>query len=535
MKSKPRTAEKSKTQKTPPRSNAPLFFAGIASLFAAFGVASALYLWRFPEIWADSSTRTTTVFRVQSRSMEPTFCGPRFVWRCPECGETFATSLDVESSGSVDDTFFDVETPIFDVETPIFGAKSNAIPENAPSSSNADSPEVRRFRETARFFACPSCGFDRVPASSAVFQDGALVEFSSRFETSGAENALNGGNWRNWKSWREALAPKSKKNAPGPNRWDVVIFRAPTGRATMKRVVGLPGETVRIQNGDVFVDGAPPRRPLDEIFSTATRIDSVEIRRTDSRLSFVRVAPIWNDAANAVSRTKFVPTPISNESPIPRWNGNDVAPVELVRDFLARFSWTNADGRPIRFAVLARRPERVFCLEYDEKSRRVSLRSTKSFGDKTSRGKTFEQITQADFADAPVERAAVDLAPDAANGSAVFDVFLVDGELILARNGVETARFSTGDVESTATAAISEPFAILGDVSRVGAPTLRRDLHYSTVGGASAAIEIPPLRYFLLGDNSPASFDGRFAEFGTIDAADVLFRAASRPPILEEF
>lgn len=39
-----------------------------------------------------------------------------------------------------------------------------------------------------------------------------------------------------------------------PRRWDVVAFEH-QGRTMVKRVVGLPGETIDIRNGDVWVDG----------------------------------------------------------------------------------------------------------------------------------------------------------------------------------------------------------------------------------------------------------------------------------------
>ena len=48
----------------------------------------------------------------------------------------------------------------------------------------------------------------------------------------------------------------------GPQRGDVIVFRSP-GQADkdfIKRVIALPGETVRITNGRVFVNG----KPLDE-------------------------------------------------------------------------------------------------------------------------------------------------------------------------------------------------------------------------------------------------------------------------------
>jgi signal peptidase I len=54
----------------------------------------------------------------------------------------------------------------------------------------------------------------------------------------------------------------------GPRRRDVVVFEAPTtalarcgaGGAYVKRIVGLPGETVRMAHGYVSIDG----KPLDE-------------------------------------------------------------------------------------------------------------------------------------------------------------------------------------------------------------------------------------------------------------------------------
>jgi len=50
------------------------------------------------------------------------------------------------------------------------------------------------------------------------------------------------------------------------HRGDIVVFKAPEGAATaqvkdlIKRVVGLPGETIEGRNGSIFIDG----KPLDE-------------------------------------------------------------------------------------------------------------------------------------------------------------------------------------------------------------------------------------------------------------------------------
>ncbi len=49
-----------------------------------------------------------------------------------------------------------------------------------------------------------------------------------------------------------------------PVRWEVVVFRNPQHptQAYVKRVVGLPGETIELIDGDVYADGVLQRKPL---------------------------------------------------------------------------------------------------------------------------------------------------------------------------------------------------------------------------------------------------------------------------------
>lgn len=511
------------------RSRAPLLLAALAGTTALLGAATVAAFCRFPEIWREPS-RSTSVFRVQSRSMEPAFLGPRFVWNCPECGVSFATTLDVDSSGGV--RSFD-------------DANETAAPVGSAPDANAlnvDSPEVRKFQASARFFPCPRCGFDRVPASSAVFQDGALVEASA--PTADVPDSTQPESKSSVKSvlsvWRRRVerAWNGEKPELRPERWDVVVFRAPSGRATLKRVVGLPGETVAIVNGDVFVDGRLASRSLDQILATATRLDSTQFRRDGDRLTVVATTPVWNDAPTADSsdfpQTIFKASSIFNESPTPRWNGDDVAPVEPVRDFVFDFSWSNGDGTPTRFRLLARRPNRAFLLNFDEATQTIALRSTPLFNGKTSAGRPFEELTDADFADAPLERVPWNVANEPNDAATRFRVFLVDGEFVLTRNGGEIARFSTDDAQDDETAAISTPFVLVGDVPRAFTLALRRDLHYSNVDAQDSeprrAAKTPG--YFLLGDNSPASLDSRFPSFGTLEPDALLFRVAP-PPVAD--
>jgi signal peptidase I len=51
-----------------------------------------------------------------------------------------------------------------------------------------------------------------------------------------------------------------------PKRWEVAVFHYPEdpSQAYVKRVVGLPGESIRLDHGDVYVDGRIVRKSLEE-------------------------------------------------------------------------------------------------------------------------------------------------------------------------------------------------------------------------------------------------------------------------------
>jgi signal peptidase I len=50
-----------------------------------------------------------------------------------------------------------------------------------------------------------------------------------------------------------------------PRRWEIVVFRSPMDarQLCLKRVVGLPGETISLRGGDVLVNGRPVAKPND--------------------------------------------------------------------------------------------------------------------------------------------------------------------------------------------------------------------------------------------------------------------------------
>ncbi len=57
-----------------------------------------------------------------------------------------------------------------------------------------------------------------------------------------------------------------------PERGDVAVFKLPTDNSTdyIKRIVGLPGDTIQLKNGILHVNGKPVRRHRTEDFVTMT-------------------------------------------------------------------------------------------------------------------------------------------------------------------------------------------------------------------------------------------------------------------------
>ncbi len=92
----------------------------------------------------------------------------------------------------------------------------------------------RRFRGDHGETTCPNCGYGQNAPAGRVFRgDRVLVD-----------------QW--YGRWQQ------------PSRWDLVALRSPqsSGEMIVKRIIGMPGEQVTIQSGDLFVDGRLLRKPL---------------------------------------------------------------------------------------------------------------------------------------------------------------------------------------------------------------------------------------------------------------------------------
>ena len=127
------------------------------------------------------------------------------------------------------------------------------------------------------FAACPNCGYDKNPFEGA-------------------------------KQKRSKAIPIQIQDSQ-IHRWDLVAFRFDhsanqTTRNGVKRVVGLPGETILIQNGDIWVNGKIAER-------SSRQKSEMMISHYDSRYipSSIGIEPRWNIDGNrnwTVKNNQFV-------------------------------------------------------------------------------------------------------------------------------------------------------------------------------------------------------------------------------------
>ncbi len=142
---------------------------------------------------------------------------------------------------------------------------------------------------------CPACRLEF--AVGTEFDDGhpahrnahAVCPNCLRDDIDAEAGAINRGDhllvWKNAFVWRD------------PRRWEVVVFQNPNRpRETyLKRVAGLPGETVHIRDGNVFVDGRLVRKTLAEQRALAISVHDARFVPNDAPAAIARFEPRRED------------------------------------------------------------------------------------------------------------------------------------------------------------------------------------------------------------------------------------------------
>ncbi len=162
-----------------------------------------------------------------------------------------------------------------------------------PTGSMAETLKGAHFR-----LICPQCGYhyDRDYTASD-FQltnhrivNGRVPPPASRCPACGYYNNLNQDSAITVSKGDKILALKGLYQFFEPKRWDVVVFRNPTGPSQnyIKRLIATPGETVEIIDGDIYINGQITRKPpkiQNELWMLVYDSDYIPVEPQDPRFN----------------------------------------------------------------------------------------------------------------------------------------------------------------------------------------------------------------------------------------------------------
>ncbi|HVX86409.1 MAG TPA: signal peptidase I [Phycisphaerae bacterium] len=174
-------------------------------------------------------------FVIPTGSMAPTLLGAHFKVICPVCGYEFDRNADLNYQ---------------------YDPATNQIVKAPPRSELASNTDIPA--DDKGLPICPNClsviPYDAMPqylGTHAVTQDANRGKMPGLVPFALANNG------------DRILVLKYLYSLLPPKRWDVIVFKEPLKAEDnyIKRLIGLPGETVEIVHGDVYI--GPPGAPND--------------------------------------------------------------------------------------------------------------------------------------------------------------------------------------------------------------------------------------------------------------------------------
>ena len=363
-----------------------------------------------------------------------------------------------------------------------------------------------RERDTT---GCPNCGFEDVSLAGcpAVAGDHVLVN-------------------KNVFDWRR------------PRRWEMAVFRSPLDptRTFVKRVVGLPGETVQVVDGDVYRFGKLARKSLTEFKAMRIPLCDYTFRPSPDGWAYR-----WEVLGVAASvHDEYLDLAAGSEPDRYQWlvYRNSRPGGTKARTIADEYSYDGRDGGG------SAEPVHDFQMECDLEVRGgdgwVALGITDGHDDllaelpvgplkegtrlrqlppepvTRSGGSPGQERAARRIADVPDGGALLQAAPTfglAPGKSYHVELAFVDRRLTLTVDG--RCPFEPVDQEAVPErGAVARPVRLgaRGADVRVRGFRLFRDVHYTAAGrhGVRAPVRLGAGEYFVLGDNSPSSDDSRF-------------------------
>ena len=314
-----------------------------------------------------------------------------------------------------------------------------------------------------------------------------------------------------------------------PKRWEVVALASPDNEDyyNVKRVVGLPGETISIRRGDLYVNGEVVRKSLAELEQLAIVVHDDRYRPTKTvtlpaRWQGASAGATWAKTSDgyACDATQSTGEPDWLEyrhwpcmaSPLPRTREAAVLDNDSYNQAVSR-ELDEVRDLLLRCRLEAQGSGALYLRLHDGRE-------------------WMEAKLPMDGSDAILRRSGLELArcrfdPRILRQGATIEFALCDGQALLAIGG-ERVFEQVYEAPRGELASVTRPagIGVAGMAAQVSELRVLRDVHYLDPLGLGRAWSAEgPLgsdEYFVLGDNGPVSRDSRFWKPGSVTSKTLL-------------